>query len=95
MGFQYRKRYEVTCDFGMAVPCSSATRFNTASGMRSHVTGKFIMGTKSKVAFQYRKRYEVTCDEKMIVQMADGVIRFNTASGMRSHVTSLHGRKAG
>ena len=36
--FQYRKRYEVTCDYASGnndeVDCS----FNTASGMRSHVT---------------------------------------------------------
>ena len=37
--FQYRKRYEVTCDNSeetvVFVPLG---RFNTASGMRSHVT---------------------------------------------------------
>ena len=39
VAFQYRKRYEVTCDTALRsgkeipVPC-----FNTASGMRSHVT---------------------------------------------------------
>ena len=37
--FQYRKRYEVTCDAANAVPGRrSAAGFNTASGMRSHVT---------------------------------------------------------
>ena len=37
--FQYRKRYEITCDriTGSAVSSSCAS-FNTASGMRSHVT---------------------------------------------------------
>ena len=36
--------------------------FNTASGMRSHVTREFVNGAKFDYEFQYRKRYEVTCD---------------------------------
>ena len=39
MRFQYRKRYEVTCDgkeFGRSI--EEIHRFNTASGMRPHVT---------------------------------------------------------
>ena len=67
--------------------CLSITRFNTASGMRSHVTKVKLEGEISPPLFQYRKRYEVTCDEAV----ADGAIApltgFNTASGMRSHVT--------
>ena len=37
--FQYRKRYEVTCDEEVFVCEKSDVKgFNTASGMRSHVT---------------------------------------------------------
>ena len=37
--FQYRKRYEVTCDYTViCLAKHSETSFNTASGMRSHVT---------------------------------------------------------
>ena len=39
IGFQYRKRYEITCDKNIAVEIlDEAIGFNTASGMRSHVT---------------------------------------------------------
>ena len=61
--FQYRKRYEITCDF--PPPCEQGIRsrgFNTASGMRSHVTCRALVDMQS-------------------------FIGFNTASGMRSHVT--------
>ena len=63
--------------------------FNTASGMRSHVTAKKKAGLKLEYKFQYRKRYEITCD----LQMSEDYRfhpdrRFNTASGMRSHVTA-------
>ena len=60
--FQYRKRYEVTCDLE-ACPASIGRRsFNTASGMRSHVTRDEVDETMGVLLFQYRKRYEVTCD---------------------------------
>ena len=37
--FQYRKRYEVTCDhLGASSKVADKIGFNTASGMRSHVT---------------------------------------------------------
>ena len=37
--FQYRKRYEVTCDMNSSELLKPGSkRFNTASGMRSHVT---------------------------------------------------------
>ena len=42
-----------------------AWSFNTASGMRSHVTAEPLQPTKADIAFQYRKRYEVTCDIKI------------------------------
>ena len=39
MGFQYRKRYEITCDSLLRSLISIVLEsFNTASGMRSHVT---------------------------------------------------------
>ena len=61
--FQYRKRYEVTCDRTTNAICGgSFLSFNTASGMRSHVTTKVVLGVAVGIAFQYRKRYEVTCD---------------------------------
>ena len=65
--FQYRKRYEVTCDHYSGV-CDVAIveGFNTASGMRSHAThvnDKSIVAPKKR--FQYRKRYEVTCDQSL------------------------------
>ena len=61
--FQYRKRYEITCDF---LPCFLSDRpgfgFNTASGMRSHATSSYCCYKILKKEFQYRKRYEITCD---------------------------------
>ena len=36
--FQYRKRYEVTCDFVGETDSTMFSSFNTASGMRSRVT---------------------------------------------------------
>ena len=36
--------------------------FNTASGMRSHVTSSTATHAASAARFQYRKRYEITCD---------------------------------
>ena len=36
--------------------------FNTASGMRSHVTARGEILPCELARFQYRKRYEVTCD---------------------------------
>ena len=88
--FQYRKRYEITCDVqrhrgvvrGLCVSIPQAvwdhmwpmfstlprrrlSGFNTASGMRSHVTSRAKASTD------------------------DVCSRFNTASGMRSHVTAV------
>ena len=40
----------------------AVTSFNTASGMRSHVTSNASSRTAWNSAFQYRKRYEITCD---------------------------------
>ena len=63
--FQYRKRYEDTCDKGMR----SSPIFPTL--------------------FQYRKRYEDTCDKRKLGLMKLLIVSFNTASGMRTHVTRL------
>ena len=63
--------------------------FNTASGMRSHVTEEFFIGLIVYFLFQYRKRYEVTCDVDQYGEEKRKTGRFNTASGMRSHVTWL------
>ena len=42
-------------------------RFNTASGMRSHVTVEDMIAYMGELkAFQYRKRYEITCDRKTV-----------------------------
>ena len=45
--FQYRKRYEVTCDLRDGeLPVRSIRSFNTASGMRSHVTRKLVQSKR-------------------------------------------------
>ena len=67
--------------------------FNTANGMRSHVTPKQVRGSNSTSTFQYRKRYEITCDAGRRVHLHGRAHSFNTASGMRSHVTWLARRK--
>ena len=42
--FQYRKRYEVTCDvLALAFLTAVLLGFNTASGMRSHVTKHYLL----------------------------------------------------
>ena len=64
--FQYRKRYEVTCDSRRKfVEALCRAGFNTASGMRSHVTKRKKERLLSGTRFQYRKRYEVTCDNAL------------------------------
>ena len=69
------------------VTAETQQRFNTASGMRSHVTTVDSETTTVRHMFQYRKRYEVTCDVEQAVIPGDVPTGFNTASGMRSHVT--------
>ena len=62
--------------------------FNTASGMRSHVTRILVKTIVAPpLTFQYRKRYEITCDDESAKMQQRGWRSFNTASGMRSHVT--------
>ena len=66
--FQYRKRYEITCDKAITKAKGQLnTSFNTASGMRSHVTWIFGTLPRNIFSFQYRKRYEITCDYTLIV----------------------------
>ena len=65
------------------------TCFNTASGMRSHVTYRARIVEQSSEAFQYRKRYEITCDLTGEYEQTPSFFGFNTASGMRSHVTAV------
>ena len=50
--------------------------FNTASGMRSHVTLERGGLYKVTELFQYRKRYEVTCDNRLITNMLCPFIKF-------------------
>ena len=89
VAFQYRKRYEVTCD----VYVFTEEDFEVGGFQyrkRYEVTCDKAAACENPrfPAFQYRKRYEVTCDvcDVTIVEVAPP--RFNTASGMRSHVTS-------
>ena len=88
--FQYRKRYEVTCDTS-SLPSEHCFLwcFNTASGMRSHVTRGVATAVTGVNPFQYRKRYEVTCDPLSSICNFSSLTSFNTASGMRSHVTAF------
>ena len=61
--FQYRKRYEVTCDKFDGVSCIAEISFQYRK--RYEVTCDGVCSCKhvhSRGSFQYRKRYEVTCD---------------------------------
>ena len=71
--FQYRKRYEITCDNIWNNDVDNLIwGFNTASGMRSHVTSFENAPIDMLIRFQYRKRYEITCDaEEDVVQFHD------------------------
>ena len=65
-GFQYRKRYEVTCDIrGGQHERRSFKRFQYRK--RYEVTCDIVNGIAHhrRTRFQYRKRYEVTCDKFM------------------------------
>ena len=88
--FQYRKRYEVTCDVYILDSTSILLwafqyrkRYEVTCDLRS---GK---GRLVPLTFQYRKRYEVTCDEDAFRLIEGKLHRFNTASGMRSHATDI------
>ena len=60
--FQYRKRYEVTCDIASGGVKFSAGEFQYRK--RYEVTCDFRANQPPEAlhTFQYRKRYEVTCD---------------------------------
>ena len=87
--FQYRKRYEVTCDLRLLETIRYCLRsFNTASGMRSHVTIAvlpFSSTTSSSFNTASGMRSHVT--SLAILGSINSFRGFNTASGMRSHVT--------
>ena len=61
--FQYRKRYEVTCDCRSS-PRSCDARSSFQYRKRYEVTcdDKGFIILAHNIMFQYRKRYEVTCD---------------------------------
>ena len=67
--FQYRKRYEVTCDeIEKIAEDPSTIKFQYRK--RYEVTCDSSIRNSccfSVFRFQYRKRYEVTCDEEYIV----------------------------
>ena len=61
--FQYRKRYEVTCDPKTKSHASSAPLVSIPQAVWGHMW--LILRPEAWVwtfTFQYRKRYEVTCD---------------------------------
>ena len=92
--FQYRKRYEVTCDMRHSKKKLLLKGFQYRKRYEVTCDNERLNWKKLEAEFQYRKRYEVTCDfhiEKAIEHLE---ISFNTASGMRSHVTlCLGGRR--
>ena len=96
--FQYRKRYEITCDLlGTITPVAKISRFNTASGMRSHVTRAASTFRGRRERFQYRKRYEITCDfSDYVIPVAKyGAFqyrkRYEITCDHLEHVAFLHG----
>ena len=115
--FQYRKRYEVTCDdtnisansalvqyvsipqavwghmwhWKDVIKMAEQKSFNTASGMRSHVTklkGDEEM-SKDKVSIPQAVWGHMWRRRRM--SASSRISSFNTASGMRSHVTRRDG----
>ena len=90
MQFQYRKRYEITCDTRRLRALGRVDVFQYRK--RYEITCDLYHGVTdwSQVEqFQYRKRYEITCDLSSSVTGLRLLQSFNTASGMRSHVTSI------
>ena len=90
--FQYRKRYEVTCDscewFGGTY---DLLLFQYRKRYEVTCDGYYAYQRYSNSKFQYRKRYEVTCDLMKTFEKGKMLNGFNTASGMRSHATGqLH-----
>ena len=109
--FQYRKRYEVTYDFTISTFIDKDTLVSIPQAVWGHMWRSCETSFEVMMTFQYRKRYEVTCDplsdcqasRSSLVSIPQAVWghmwpeeslilhhilpRFNTASGMRSHVT--------
>ena len=87
--FQYRKRYEVTCDPGLISRITPTEySFNTASGMRSHATGvsrSYCRNDTNSFNTASGMRSHATRQTELDKMMLGG---FNTASGMRSHATT-------
>ena len=86
--FQYRKRYEITCD--QIERSNNNGRFfcfNTASGMRSHVTTVSILWKQQSLRFNTASGMRSHVTGKKIT-LRGILFSFNTASGMRSHVTN-------
>ena len=71
--FQYRKRYEVTCDLLLSVyKICYWYRFNTASGMRSHVTStKFSARSRVKTSFNTASGMRSHVTKKDIMDMVN------------------------
>ena len=87
-GFQYRKRYEVTCD--MSKYNEGLSKYKFQYRKRYEVTCDRLRSQTRSICrppFQYRKRYEVTCDFDVAERVVRSLFSFNTASGMRSHAT--------
>ena len=90
-GFQYRKRYEVTCD--MSKYNEGLSKYKFQYRKRYEVTCDRLRSQTRSICrppFQYRKRYEVTCDFDVAERVVRSLFSFNTASGMRSHATLHH-----
>ena len=89
--FQYRKRYEITCDFHEAICVDSVYgSFNTASGMRSHVTARGLPPRARFFGFNTASGMRSHVTQEVQAHQMQQAARFNTASGMRSHVTQVH-----
>ena len=86
--FQYRKRYEITCDTTSLHWQLSWRKFQYRKRYEITCDVYLFVGKSCRFMFQYRKRYEITCDSRSRKDSSAMSRRFNTASGMRSHVTT-------
>ena len=85
--FQYRKRYEITCDNAKKAASIESFSVSIPQAVWDHMWLSHMIDAILDDKFQYRKRYEITCDHEAHQRNQDPQGRFNTASGMRSHVT--------
>ena len=60
--FQYRKRYEITCDSKLHVSMYGKLKFQYRKRYEITCDERDNTENFSGYSFQYRKRYEVTCD---------------------------------